>query len=61
MFFDRHDVCFMFIYLQGLMRARSLLSSDYGRVFVNISSPISLHDMCQKWGISRIPHGLYPR
>ena len=43
------------------MKARSLLSSDYGRIFVNFSSPISLHDVCLKWGISRVPHGLYPR
>ena len=47
--------------LQGLFKARSFLSSDYGSIFVNFSKPISLHQFCVSKGISRIPHGVQPR
>ncbi|KAL5463463.1 hypothetical protein EMCRGX_G032358 [Ephydatia muelleri] len=45
----------------ALLRARTLLSENYGSIIVNIGSPVSLHDLCQSKGISRIPHVLYPR
>lgn len=43
------------------MKARSLLTTHYGSIFVEIGSPISLHEVCQQWAISRVPHGIQPR
>ena len=47
--------------LQALFRARSILSENYGSIFVHIGKPISLHGVCQQLGVSRIPHSLLPK
>ncbi|XP_019849514.1 PREDICTED: dihydroxyacetone phosphate acyltransferase-like [Amphimedon queenslandica] len=45
----------------GLFKAKSLLFTSYGSIFVDFSKQISLHEFCIKNGISRIPHGIQPR
>ena len=47
--------------LQGLMKALSMISEDYGSIFVEFCQPISLHDFCTSRGVSRIPHTSYPK
>ena len=46
---------------QGLFQARSLLTEDYGSIFMHIGPIISLHDVCQQLSVSRVPHALIPR
>jgi glycerol-3-phosphate O-acyltransferase len=48
-------------FLQALFRARSILSENYGSTFVHIGKPVSLHGVCQQFGVSRIPHSLLPK
>ena len=38
-----------------------MLSEDYGAIYVNIGKPISVHNLCQECGISRIHHSLIPK
>ena len=52
---------YVIFFLKALFRAHSILSERYGSIIVHIGMPISLHEMCQKFGISRIPNSLLPR
>ena len=47
--------------MQGLFSARSILSTNYGSIFIHIGAPVSLHDYCEQSGVSRIPHSVVPR
>ena len=47
--------------VQGLMKALSVISEDYGSVFVEFGQPLSLHDFCVSRGVSRIPHTIFPK
>lgn len=51
----------VFLFLQALFRAHSILSENYGSIFVHIGKPISLHEVCQQQEINRIPHSLLPK
>ncbi len=46
---------------QALVKARTILSEKYGSIFCHIGKPISVHEICQHCGISRIPHSMLPR
>lgn len=46
---------------KGLFQARSMLTEDYGSIFMHIGPIISLHDVCQQLSVSRVPHALIPR
>ena len=43
------------------MKALSVISEDYGSVFVEFCRPISLHEFCSSRGVSRIPHTVSPK
>ena len=49
------------MWLQGLFKAYSLLSEDYGSIHVTIGEAISVHSFCVDQGVSRVPHSLQPR
>lgn len=56
------NICFcVFYFIQGLLAARSILSTNYGSIFIHIGGPVSLHDYCEQSGVSRIPHSVVPR
>ena len=47
-------------YFQGLVKARKVLSADYGTVHLHFGSAVSLRDFCQG-SINRAEYALFPR
>ena len=48
------------VFLQGLVKARKVLSSDYGSVHLHFGEVASLRDYCQG-SINRAEYALFPR
>lgn len=46
---------------QALLKARSILTEDYGSIYATIGDPISLHDFCASRGVNRAPHTMFPK
>ena len=62
LFYSLNILLFCFsIFMQGLLAARSILSTNYGSIYIHIGAPVSLHDYCEQSGVSRIPHSVVPR
>jgi glycerone phosphate O-acyltransferase len=46
---------------KGLFKATSILSEDYGKIFITLGDPVSLHEYCTSQGISRVGQSLVPK
>ena len=53
-------VFFLYSLFKGLLKARKVLSADYGTVHLHFGDVVSLRDFCQG-SINRAEYALFPR